>query len=38
MPDKNMDEVKELILKNRRITICEVANMLGTSYRTVQSI
>jgi hypothetical protein len=36
--DKNVDWVKELVHENSRITICEVANMLGISYGSVQSI
>jgi hypothetical protein len=31
-----MDQVKELVLGNRIITICEAANMLGISFRSVQ--
>jgi hypothetical protein len=29
--DENVDRVKECVLKNRRITICEVGNTSGTS-------
>jgi hypothetical protein len=30
--DKNVDRVKELVLKHRRITICEVVNILGIPF------
>jgi hypothetical protein len=33
-----MDQVKEHVHENRRITICEVAKMLGISFGSVQSI
>jgi len=34
--DENVDRVKESIFKNRRISICDVANMLQTSFVSVQ--
>ena len=33
---ENVDYVKEFILINRRITICEISNMLGISFGLVQ--
>ena len=33
-----MDQVKESVLENRIIIVCEVANMLGISFWSVQSI
>jgi len=33
---ENVDYVKEFILINERITICEVTNMLGISLGLVQ--
>jgi len=33
---ENVDYVKEFILVNKRITICEVTNMLGISHGLVQ--
>jgi hypothetical protein len=36
--DENVDKVKGLFHKNRRITICEVADMLGISFGSVQRI
>ena len=35
---ENADRVKESIFKKRRISICEVANMLQTSFVSVQGI
>jgi hypothetical protein len=35
--DESVYQVKECNLKNRRITICEVANMSGISFGSVQS-
>jgi hypothetical protein len=35
--DENVDQVKELVYKNRRITIHDIANMLGVSFGSVQS-
>jgi hypothetical protein len=36
--EENMGEVKGLVLRNRKITIHDVANMLGPSFGSVQSI
>ncbi|GFG35768.1 hypothetical protein Cfor_03938 [Coptotermes formosanus] len=36
--DESVDKVKDLVLKNRRITGPEVANMLQISFKSVQSI
>lgn len=36
--DENMDWVKWLVVRNRRITVHEVANMLGSSSGAIQSI
>jgi hypothetical protein len=36
--EENVDQVKGLVLKNRKITIHEVANMLDISIGSVQSI
>ena len=36
--NENVDWVKELVLKNRRITILEFASMLGIAIGSVQSI
>lgn len=33
-----MDQVKEFVLENRIIIVCEDANMLGISFWSVQSI
>ena len=33
---ENVDYVKEFILLNKRITICEVTNMLGISLGLIQ--
>jgi predicted HTH transcriptional regulator len=33
-----VDQVKKHILENRRMTVCEVANMLGISSGPIQSI
>ena len=35
--NENVSHVKELILKNRRITVREVADMLGISFQSLQS-
>jgi hypothetical protein len=36
--DENVNRLKELLHENRRITVCEVAKMLGISYELVQII
>jgi len=36
--DENVDRVKESVSKNRRISICEVANMFQTSFVSVRGI
>jgi hypothetical protein len=36
--DRNMGRLKELVLKNRRLTIHEIADMVRISYGSVQSI
>lgn len=36
--NENFNQAQELVLRNRRITIHEVVNMLGISYVSVQSI
>jgi hypothetical protein len=36
--DGNVDQVMEPVLENRRITICEAANMLGISLTSIQNI
>ena len=36
--DLNVDQVKEQILENRRITIHEVASLVGISFGPIQSI
>jgi hypothetical protein len=36
--DKHLDRVKKLVLRNRRITMCKVANMVGISFGSAQSI
>jgi hypothetical protein len=36
--DQNRAEVKELVPRNRKISVCEVANMLGISFGLVLSI
>jgi predicted transcriptional regulator len=36
--DENVGRVKESVFTNRRISICEVANMLQTSFVSVQGI
>jgi hypothetical protein len=33
--DRNMSSVRELALANKRITVLEVANMLGISFGSV---
>jgi len=35
--NENVSQVKELILNNRRITVCEVADMLGISFQSLLS-
>jgi DNA-binding transcriptional regulator GbsR (MarR family) len=35
--DENVDKVKDLVLENRRITIHEVANILGISVGSVHT-
>jgi hypothetical protein len=36
--DGNVDQLKELVIENRRITIFEVADMFEVSFSSVQSI
>jgi hypothetical protein len=36
--DENVDQAKEIVPRNKRITIHEVVNMLGISFGSVQSI
>jgi phage antirepressor YoqD-like protein len=36
--DENVDRVQELVHENRRITVREVAKMLGISYESVQIV
>jgi hypothetical protein len=36
--DENVDQVKKLVLENRKIVICEGANVLGIRSGSVQSI
>jgi hypothetical protein len=35
---ENVDQVIELVLKNRRVTVVEPANMLGVLFGSVQSM
>jgi hypothetical protein len=36
--DEHEDQVKEFVIGNIRITICEVSDMLGISFGSVKSI
>jgi predicted HTH transcriptional regulator len=36
--DENMDQMKEFVLENRRITVLQVANMLEIMFASVQNI
>lgn len=36
--DENVDPVRDLVLEYRRITVCEVADVLGNKSESVQSI